>query len=105
MLTPALTYVDLDEDNDSLDVGVDTPPIIGHPKMPPLDMHPPKPAADEAPPVKQEEKPKPSKYLSVGCVVIKWSPEDFYTSWDALKFLHCVNIKSLEFHEIPDIYL
>ena len=61
MLTPALTYVDIDDDNDSFEVGVDTPPITGHHKMPPLDMRPVKPTPEEVPAPKQEEKPAPSE--------------------------------------------
>ena len=55
--TLALTYVDLDDDTDSLDVAVDTPPTSAHPSR----SEPPKSAAtpDEVASPKEEEKPAP----------------------------------------------
>ena len=74
ILTPsALTYVDIDDDTDSLDVGTDTPPTSAHPthggRMPQVET--PKPAEtaeDAALSPKEEEKPVPGNVLS--CLVI-----------------------------------
>lgn len=67
----ALTYVDIDEDNDSLDVALDTPPVSAHShKMPRVEMaKPAESAGDVVSPVQEEEKPLPGR--------LPWKPPKY----------------------------
>ena len=54
----ALTYVDLDDDNDSSDVAVDTPPMSAQHKMPQVEAAKPAQTEEDLAASKQEE-PQP----------------------------------------------
>ena len=61
-----MTYVDLDDDTDSLDVAVDTPPPVPHqPRMPHAEPVKPAQTPDEVATPKEEEKLPPGEFYKL----------------------------------------